>query len=133
MDDAEKIAIEMTKEEILARIGLYFSLKAKEHGICEADGVQTILGCTKSEAWAIWNLYMKRNYQQFGAEMPQPMCVGCKRTPSQIIEYVVCAKEEGCTPEQYVQTDEGTFNEDNGHFYCTACYLKFKMPKGVAP
>jgi hypothetical protein len=32
------------------------------------------------------------------------------------------------TPEQYVRSEEGTFNLKNGHFACTACYINIGMP-----
>lgn len=60
--------------------------------------------------------------------MIQILCVGCNRTPSQIPEYVECAKDENTTPDLYVTWNEGTFNADNGHFLCTGCYVKAGMP-----
>ena len=32
------------------------------------------------------------------------------------------------TPEKYVKTEEGTYNKNNGHFLCTECYIKDRMP-----
>lgn len=60
-------------------------------------------------------------------------CAGCGRPPAEIGEYVEAADQEEMTPDQYVQTNEGTFNPENGHFWCTACYIKVGLPLGVAP
>lgn len=32
--------------------------------------------------------------------------------------------------EEYVMTEEGTYNPLNGHFTCTKCYIKIGMPSG---
>lgn len=61
-----------------------------------------------------------------------PVCVGCGRTPDQIKEYIISAHEEGITPEQYARLYEGTYNRQNGHFYCTKCYIEAGMPLGKA-
>ena len=64
-------------------------------------------------------------------------CIGCGKMPSQIPEYVEAAKPCNITPEQYVIEDEGTYNNENGHFACTDCYVKMGMPSSpqgwVAP
>jgi hypothetical protein len=57
-------------------------------------------------------------------------CQGCKKTPTEIDEYVVLAKLDDMTPEKFVLTEEGTFNIKNGHFLCTECYIKAGMPTG---
>ena len=60
-------------------------------------------------------------------------CVGCGKQPHEIDEYVSQYVEfEYNSPEEMVRTEEGTFNSDNGHFWCTACYIKTGMPLGVA-
>lgn len=53
------------------------------------------------------------------------ICVGCRKAPAEIEEYVEIAREEGMTPEDYVREEEGTFNPANGHFACTTCYIKY--------
>lgn len=67
------------------------------------------------------------------ADKLKPLCIGCKKTPSQIVEYVEIAKEEGCTPDGYVRNEEGTYNKANGHFLCTDCYIKAGMPSKPYP
>lgn len=62
-----------------------------------------------------------------------PICVGCKKTPSEIEEYVEMAKEEKITPDRYVMESEGTYNRLNGHFMCTDCYIEAGMPSLPAP
>jgi hypothetical protein len=64
-------------------------------------------------------------------------CVGCKKEPHEIEEYVEMAREERVSPELYVRAEEGTFNRENGHFACTTCYIAMGMPSSprgwVAP
>ncbi len=55
-------------------------------------------------------------------------CIGCGKAPHEIEEYIEMAADEGMTPEQYVRLEEGTFNRENGHFCCTACYIAMGMP-----
>jgi hypothetical protein len=59
---------------------------------------------------------------------PQPYCTGCDKTPEEIDEYVICAKEDGMTPTEWVRREEGTLNPANGHFLCTDCYIRAGMP-----
>jgi len=63
----------------------------------------------------------------------KPICIICKRTPDEIEEYVGLAEEQDCAPEDVVVDEEGTYNPENGHFYCTECYTEIGMPLGVAP
>jgi hypothetical protein len=63
---------------------------------------------------------------------PVPMCVGCQREPDEIEEYVEMADVEDTTPIEFVRSDEGTYNRENGHFWCTSCYIKAGQPLGVA-
>lgn len=58
-------------------------------------------------------------------------CNGCGRTPDQISEYILAGQDEDMTPEEFVRQEEGTFNPDNGHFWCTSCYIQADMPLGV--
>lgn len=59
-------------------------------------------------------------------------CIGCGKTPDKISEYIDASRLEKITPKEYVAREEGTFNNRNGHFYCTMCYVKAGMPLGVA-
>ena len=59
-------------------------------------------------------------------------CRRCKREPAAIQEYVAYAAESGCTPEEYVEREEGTFNRLSGEFWCTECYIARGMPLGTA-
>ena len=60
--------------------------------------------------------------------MDKPICVGCGKKPSELREYIDSAKEERCTPDEYVKSDEGTYNVINGHFLCTKCCIEAGMP-----
>jgi len=68
-----------------------------------------------------------------------PVCVGCGKTPDQLPEYVEMADPESQGYEGYKSADEaarkneGTFNRQNEHFWCTSCYIQVGMPLGVAP
>lgn len=55
-------------------------------------------------------------------------CNGCKRPPSQIDEYSPAATGSDLSPEEFVQAEEGTYNDTNGHFLCTGCYIDADMP-----
>lgn len=59
-------------------------------------------------------------------------CLSCGHTPDEIAEYVQAAADENVSPEDYVRTEEGTFNAAIQRFWCTACYIKIGMPLGVA-
>lgn len=59
-------------------------------------------------------------------------CKVCGKAPSEIEEYIECAKYNDSTPEEYVKEFEGTYNSSNGLFYCTDCYIKIGMPYGIA-
>ena len=59
-------------------------------------------------------------------------CKGCGKSPEEILEYTDMADEMGCTPEQAVRRNEGTFNPSTGLFWCTSCYIKAGMPLGKA-
>jgi hypothetical protein len=56
------------------------------------------------------------------------ICPWCEKTPDQIQEFIDAAKENVTTPEEYVRTEEGTYNPENGHFCCTNCYIAIGMP-----
>lgn len=62
------------------------------------------------------------------AAFPKPICVGCNKEPSELAEYVDMAREEEMTPDDYVRSEEGTFNRSNGHFLCTGCYIAAGEP-----
>lgn len=69
--------------------------------------------------------------------MDKPLCTGCNKHPEQIPEYVEMAGIEDMTPDEYVIAEEGTYNQQNGHFLCTDCYCNAGMPSSpcgwVAP
>lgn len=60
------------------------------------------------------------------------VCKNCGRTPDKIEEYLFAAKEYDMTPEEYIPSFEGTYNERTKKFYCTSCYIKVGMPLGTA-
>jgi hypothetical protein len=55
-------------------------------------------------------------------------CIGCGKSPDQLSEYVDAAAIEDITPNEYLKSEEGTLNHENGHFACTVCYVKMGMP-----
>jgi hypothetical protein len=59
---------------------------------------------------------------------PYAICIGCKKSPAELSEYVEMAKVEDMTPEDYCWSEEGTLNRGNGHFLCTPCYVEAGMP-----
>ena len=65
------------------------------------------------------------------------ICIGCRKAPHEISEYVDAAREDDVSPARYVATEEGTLNPENGHFACTECYVAMGMPSSpsgwVAP
>lgn len=61
-------------------------------------------------------------------ERDAPKCVGCGKRPAEIDEYVEAAAEAEMSPDDYVCSEEGTFNKRNGHFLCTDCYCLAGMP-----
>lgn len=63
--------------------------------------------------------------------LDRPRCIGCDKTPEQIMEYVEAAREmkPPMTPSQYVVFEEGTYAKHAPNsFYCTTCYIKAGMP-----
>ncbi len=66
-----------------------------------------------------------------------PVCTGCGKHPADLLEYSLPAKDEGISPDEYVMSEEGTYNKSNGHFLCTNCYVEAGMPSSergwVAP
>ena len=71
------------------------------------------------------------------SDNPKPFCIGCIKTPDEIYEYSQDATESSLSPDEYVKREEGTYNSKNGHFLCTACYIKAGQPSSssgwVAP
>jgi hypothetical protein len=65
------------------------------------------------------------------AMMPKPFDPRCNRQPDQIEEYVLYAKEDEITADEYVISYEGTYNPENGHFACTQCYIEMGMPSSA--
>lgn len=60
-------------------------------------------------------------------------CISCGKKPEELAEYRDIARVEGyVTAEDAVRREEGTYNPRNGHFYCTSCYIKAGMPRGIA-
>ena len=55
-------------------------------------------------------------------------CAVCGKEPKDIVEYQEQAEVEEVTPEQFVQTEEGTYDYSTGYFVCTNCYINIGMP-----
>lgn len=58
----------------------------------------------------------------------RPICIGCNRRPDQITEYVNMVRNSAISPDEAVRREEGTYNPDNGHFACSACYFRMGAP-----
>ena len=56
------------------------------------------------------------------------VCIGCRKHPSEIEEYIIAAREAEYPIEEYVRSEEGTYNRANGHFACTDCYVAMGAP-----
>lgn len=59
--------------------------------------------------------------------------MGCNKKADELDEYIESAKEEEMSVNDYVKTEEGTYNHANGHFLCTDCYIKAGMPSKPYP
>lgn len=77
-----------------------------------------------------------------GDNPDDPICVGCAKRPHELDEYVDAAEgeledihDEPTNDEikQYVIDEEGTYNDSNGHFLCTMCYIKNGQPSKPFP
>lgn len=60
-------------------------------------------------------------------------CCYCGKKPEEIEEYIAYAKDDECTPLEFVVNNEGTYNSETGEFACTHCYIEHGMPLGKAP
>lgn len=60
------------------------------------------------------------------------ICAVCQKEPSEIEEYVSMAEQEDTLPEEFVRSEEGTYNSEEDVFYCTECYCNIGMPLGRA-
>lgn len=66
-------------------------------------------------------------------ERLEERCNGCGLGPEQLPEYAELAEAEGYgSATAALRGEEGTYNPENGHFWCTADYIKAGMPIGVA-
>jgi len=62
------------------------------------------------------------------AEGPTPICQGCNKPASELDEYKQAASEDDMDVNDYIRSEEGTYNPANGHFLCTPCYVEAGMP-----
>jgi hypothetical protein len=63
-------------------------------------------------------------------------CIECGRHPWEIHEYQVLAEDYEEEPKDWpriMDCEDGSYNANNGHFWCTECYVNIGMPLGVAP
>ena len=56
------------------------------------------------------------------------ICAGCGKTPEEIPDYKVYAREAGVSATQYCWEEEGTLDHTTGKFLCDPCYIKAGMP-----
>jgi len=66
-------------------------------------------------------------------ERPQAICTGCKKKPEELTEYSPLMTGEDTPADDFVWSNEGTLNLENGHFLCTDCYIEAGMPSAPAP
>lgn len=89
----------------------------------QAEGFATFYGITIEEAQARIDKWEAHD------NLPEhPICMGCARTPDQIPTYVECGEYEEISATEYVISEEGTYNVNNGHFLCDSCYIKNGQP-----
>ena len=56
-------------------------------------------------------------------------CIDCGLLPQQLRTYVILAHDFGYTnATEFVISEEGTYNKQNGHFLCDECYIKAGCP-----
>ena len=63
--------------------------------------------------------------------MTKLTCIGCKKQPEEINEYVSYAENEKTTPTEWVRKNEavGCWGPNSRNkFWCTTCYIKNGMP-----
>ncbi|MBT2484828.1 MULTISPECIES: hypothetical protein [unclassified Microbacterium] len=64
---------------------------------------------------------------------PRPICVGCRKRPHEFSTYRYMVAEDGyADADEAVRRNEGTYNRENGHFWCDGCYIRAGQPLGVA-
>lgn len=66
--------------------------------------------------------------------MESPVCFRCRKTPSEIGEYVNNPDVlDGYfkDPDDCVRKDEGTYNPDYNTFCCTKCYVEIGQPSNT--
>jgi hypothetical protein len=56
-------------------------------------------------------------------------CKICRKRATELPEYVEEAKNLGCTPDEFVEQHNVTYNKYTGLFYCTRCHLMVGRPK----
>lgn len=55
----------------------------------------------------------------------------CKRYARDMKELDSCIEPDYHSDrEDFVRKEEGTYNQQNGHFLCDTCYIKWGMPTG---
>lgn len=62
------------------------------------------------------------------ADERQIVCLRCGARPQDLAEYLVSSEEYGCTPEEYVVQQEGTYDISSRTFLCTRCYVAVGTP-----
>lgn len=82
-------------------------------------------------------------FQNHVDDPEDPICLGCAQRPHEIDGYILAymSEMEGHPTKDQVRRwvihNEGTYNEENGHFMCDACYIINGMPSSpdgwVAP
>jgi hypothetical protein len=56
-----------------------------------------------------------------------PVCTGCDELPIDLYNSSLW-EDDYESADEYVKGEEGTYNEENGHFLCDNCYIVAGCP-----
>lgn len=95
---------------------------------CLYDGCRFETDDEEVMEWHITQMDMRGLHEAQISDNPKPFCLGCIRTPEEIYEYLPQSTDSKLSPDEYVKSEEGTYNRENGHFLCTVCYINAGSP-----
>lgn len=107
--------------------------------LAKAGLVETgYVGASRERGFTALRLpWIKKGEEVVSKKGFEPRCARCHRTPGEIPEYIMMAKEENILdwegkpdPVGFVYREEGTYNTANGRFWCTECYIALGQPLG---
>jgi hypothetical protein len=107
--------------------------KYEYHAIVLEDDFEDKIVTFEDEHTA--ELYSKAKREEgkmsYAYKKPKPTCIGCKKHPEDIAEYIAPAEREGITPSEWVRQHEAIGcwgSQSRDKFYCTSCYIAAGMP-----